>query len=164
MLPIVLWGQSFSFFRNGFNLFKFFLFRDQTGATYAIRVGNNNRNEGTAYKVEKVISHERFNLDNMLNSDIALLKISKPIKFGKTVKPICFPHNSYDEPHGKTLVVAGWGQLTFENADLPVMLQDVTLNIISDGECSRKFKRKKYTIYRSQVCTWNYKQDACQVS
>jgi len=100
----------------------------------------------------------------MLNSDIALLRISKPIKFGKLVKSICLPSNTYDDPKTNTLLVAGWGQLTFENPDLPAMLQEVRLNIISDEECSRRYRGKEYTIYRSQICTWNYKKDACQVS
>ncbi|CAG2169584.1 unnamed protein product [Oppiella nova] len=31
-----------------------------------------------------------------------------------------------------------------------------------DSDCAQKYKQKKYSLYKSQLCTWNYKQDACQ--
>lgn len=144
-------------------LYYFYLTSEQTGVSYAIRVGTINRNIGTTYKIEKVFTHERFNLDKMMNSDIALMKTNKPIKFGKLVKSVCLPKKGYEEPKSKELVVAGWGQQDFENPDLPILLQDVNLDLITDLDCSKKYKRKKYTIYKSQVCTWTYKKDACQV-
>ena len=113
--------------------------------------------------VSLVITHERFNLDNMLNSDIALLKIEKPIVYGKFVQPVCLPDNSYDEPLAPQVIVAGWGALKFNDDNIPMILQDVALNVVKDAECAKKYRMKKYTLYKSQFCTWNYKKDACQV-
>ena len=109
-----------------------------------------------------MVTHERFNLDNMLNSDIALMLVAKPIEYDKKISPICFPDNSFDEPRATKSVVAGWGAIEFDNENLPVNLQDVTLNIVTDKDCAKKYKQKKYTLYKSQFCTWNYKKDACQ--
>ncbi|CAG2109194.1 unnamed protein product, partial [Medioppia subpectinata] len=131
-------------------------------SSWAIRVGTNNRNNGPTYKIKKVITHERFNLDGMLNSDIAMMKVAKEIKFSNNVKPVCLPDNSYDEPLTMKMIVAGWGAVKFDDDNLPVKLQDVTLNLVKDADCAQKYKEKKYTLYKSQLCTWNYKQDACQ--
>lgn len=128
------------------------------------RVGTVNRNVGTTYKIKKVIMHERFHLDNMFNSDIALLKTDRPIKMGDLVTGICLPSTKYEEPKAASLIVAGWGATKYQNKDLPVKLQEVSLKRISDGQCAKKYKIKSNTIYRSQICTWSPNKDACQVS
>ncbi|KAK3909567.1 Serine protease easter [Frankliniella fusca] len=60
--------------------------------------------------VEKRIEHEDFR--NGIN-DIALLRLSKPVPFSESVRPICLPvsvHNSPEEDLiGKSMLVASWG-------------------------------------------------------
>jgi hypothetical protein len=99
----------------------------------------------------------------MFNSDIALLKIARKIKLGPLVNGICLPTLMYEEPQEESVTVVGWGQTSFENKELPVMLQEISLNRISIEECAKKYKTKGNTIYKSQLCTWNKDQDACQV-
>ena len=130
---------------------------------YAIRVGSVNRNSGTTYKIKKLIMHERFHLDNMYNSDIALLKVDRLIKFGPNVNSVCLPSTPFEEPKTTDLIVVGWGASNSGDTNLPVILQEVTLDRISDGTCSRKYQAKSYTIYKSQVCTYTERKDACQV-
>lgn len=98
----------------------------------------------------------------MLNSDIAMMSVTKPIQFSEKVTPICLPDNSFDEPRTSKAIVAGWGAMKFEGQDLPVMLQDVTLNIVPDSECMKRYQKKSYKMYKSQFCTWTLKKDACQ--
>lgn len=40
--------------------------------------------------VSAIIRHRNFDM-NSYNHDVALLKLRKPVKFTKTVKPICLP-------------------------------------------------------------------------
>ena len=130
---------------------------------YAVRVGSVNRDSGTTYRVKRLIMHGRFHLDNMYNSDIALLKLEKAIKLGDKVNSICLPSQAYEEPRTSKLVVVGWGATKYQDTDLPVILQEVTLERISDGACAKKYKEKSNVIYKSQVCTWTKNKDACQV-
>ena len=66
--------------------------------------------------------------------------------------------------HTNKLLVVGWGQTSYENKDLPTMLQEVVLDSINLTECSKKYQAAKGNkIYYSQICTWNKGQDACQV-
>lgn len=114
--------------------------------------------------MDKVIVHERFHLDNMFNSDIALIHVNRPIKMGKLVKPVCFPKKPYQDLETTNLLVVGWGQTSYENKDLPTILQEVILKIIKLVECAKKYKTKGNKIYFSQICTWNKGKDACQVN
>ncbi|CAG2102654.1 unnamed protein product [Medioppia subpectinata] len=129
---------------------------------YVVRVGTINRNVGATYKIEKLIMHERFHLDSMFNSDIALLKVERPIKMGDRVNGICLPTTSFEEPMTANLVITGWGVTKFQDKELPVILQEVTLPRISDGECVIKYQPRSQTIYKSQLCTWAQGKDACQ--
>ena len=99
----------------------------------------------------------------MLNSDLALMMTTKDIDYDPdTIQPVCLPDNSYDEPRAPNVTIAGWGATKFDDENMPIFLQDVTLNVVKDGECAKKYRQKKYTLYKSQFCTWNYKKDACQ--
>lgn len=40
--------------------------------------------------VSSVIRHRNFDM-NSYNHDVALLKLRKPVKFSKTVRPVCLP-------------------------------------------------------------------------
>ncbi|XP_054159993.1 brain-specific serine protease 4-like [Oppia nitens] len=102
--------------------------------TWAVRVGTNNRNIGLTYKIDKLITHERFNLDKMLNSDIALIKTNRPIEYSNLVKPACLPNVSYVEPRTKKLIVAGWGFNKFDDSDMAIKLKDVRLDMITDSQ------------------------------
>ena len=109
--------------------------------------------------------HERFHLDNMFNSDIALLKTTKKIKLGKNVGGICLPTKTFEEPRTKEYIIVGWGQLSFESKmQFPEILQEVSLKNVDLIHCSKKYRQKKTVIYRSQFCTWKEGKDACQVS
>lgn len=99
----------------------------------------------------------------MFNSDIALIHVNRNIKMSKTVRPLCIPKKRYEEPQTNKLLVVGWGQTSYENKDLPTVLQEVLLDIITVAECAKKYKSKGNKIYYSQICTWNKGQDACQV-
>ena len=114
---------------------------------------------GTTYKVDKVIVHERFHLDNMFNSDIALIHVNRPIKMGKLVRPVCLPKKPFEDIKTDHLLVVGWGQTSYENKDLPTILQEVILNTLKLSECAIKYKAKGNKIYFSQICTWNKGQD-----
>ncbi|XP_054167642.1 chymotrypsinogen A-like [Oppia nitens] len=130
--------------------------------TWAVRVGTNDRNRGTTYKVHKIVTHARYNKDSMMNSDIAMIKTTRPIKFNKLVKPVCLPNHTYAEPRSLKMIAAGWGAEEFDNPNQPIRLRDVSLTLTTDKDCARMYQLKKQTIYRSQLCTWSYGKDACQ--
>lgn len=52
-------------------------------------------NEATHY-VETIVTHNKYRPDTYLN-DIALIKLTKPIRFSKFILPACIPEQDFAE-------------------------------------------------------------------
>lgn len=52
-----------------------------------------NKNEGYAASIDKIILHENFESDYLRDAnDIALIRLKDPVAFDETVRPVCLPH------------------------------------------------------------------------
>ena len=111
----------------------------------------------------KVTVHSRYDVNKYKSSDIAVMKIDGPIQFSKDVRPVCLPEQSYQDVRTKTLMVAGWGFMTYGANISPAQLRQVELNIIPIEKCAQIYAPIRYKIFKSQICTHNEGQDACQV-
>ncbi|XP_070699623.1 transmembrane protease serine 2 [Pempheris klunzingeri] len=88
---------------------------------------------GSGKTVSKIISHERF--DKMTNdNDIALLKLSTPLTFTTTARPVCLPNIGVDLSAGRQAWITGWGSLR------------------SGGRSPDKLNQAQVTIYSRQTC------------
>ncbi len=56
--------------------------------------------------VEKIISHPSYSR-NTIDSDIALMKLATPVKFGTYVKPVCLPKQGQNVPVGTSCYITG---------------------------------------------------------
>ncbi|KAF8788614.1 Acrosin-like protein [Argiope bruennichi] len=74
-------------------------------------------NSGTRVPVQvvKLIAHPLFSINGRIN-DIALMKLSRPIRCGKLNAPICLPKRSRNKI-GDNLIVAGWGKYSENNTE-----------------------------------------------
>lgn len=52
------------------------------------------------------------NPETSLGPDVALLKLTKPLKFTDAIQPICLPSGLSDLPYNKTCYATGWGSET----------------------------------------------------
>jgi secreted trypsin-like serine protease len=129
--------------------------------------------------VTAVIRHQSFD-QNTYNHDVALLRLRKPLEFGKTIAPICLPEDTLD-PAGKLGTVIGWGRLA-EGGTLPGIVQHVQVPILTLSACRQmKYRASRITpnmvskgslylrwfgkVFISfQLCAGggNKKQDSCQ--
>lgn len=55
----------------------------------------------------KIVAHPAYSFPF---DDVAIVKLSKPLNFTDTVRPICLPSQGEDVPLGKTCMAAGWGK------------------------------------------------------
>lgn len=97
-------------------------------------------------KVVKIITHQNYNASIILN-DIALLKLKDPFVLNDFVQPVRLPAAGQITT-GKC-IVTGWGLLS-EGGDTPQVLQKVTIPIVSDEECRKRYSAS--LIADSMIC------------
>ena len=92
--------------------------------------------------------------ESSIKNDIAILKLSLPLKFNKQVQPACLPPKTWFPKDGKEdCYVSGWGALAVPpNGPIPYPeeLQWLKQNIIANEKCQNLWY--KYTIHDSNIC------------
>ncbi|XP_032401641.1 transmembrane protease serine 5 [Xiphophorus hellerii] len=87
------------------------------------------------YVVEKIIYNENYN-HRSHDSDIALMKLQRPLNFSDTIRPICLPPYDYDLPGGKQCWISGWGYTRPDGVHSPDTLKEAPVPIISTKKCN----------------------------
>lgn len=118
----------------------------------------NNEAVAVMRAVSAIIRHRNFDM-NSYNHDVALLKLKKPVKFTKTIKPVCLPQSEID-PAGKEGTVVGWGR-TIEGGMLPGPVHEVKVPILTLDQC-RRMKYKANRISENMICAGRGSMDSCQ--
>ena len=136
----------------------------------AARVGHSDQfsPEIQEVSIEKKLVHSDWSIYEKFKyfqNDIALLKLSEPLKFDETIAPICLP--SADTTVRDTLTLAGWGKTAdFTKA---AILQKVNLNHVPSEECNELWRTARpqfpdHELLDTMVCAKGEKglSDACQ--
>ncbi|CAG9117743.1 unnamed protein product [Plutella xylostella] len=87
-------------------------------------------------KIKRVVRHRGFDMRTLYN-DISILTLDQPVKFSKTIRPICLPAGSRAYS-GLVATVIGWGSLR-ESGPQPSILQEVSIPVWSNQECRLKY-------------------------
>merc|ERR1712226_1127203 len=116
--------------------------RESVPGNFVVRVGEHDRTkvEGSEVevKVAKVLRHSKYS-SYMLNNDIALLKLSQPVKLNKFVQPACLP--TQDPAVGSKCYITGWGK-THHPGHMTDVLQQGLLPVVSNKACYEKNKHR----------------------
>ena len=70
-----------------------------------------NQSTGIERKVKKIFIHPKFN-KYLLEDDMALIQLEKPVEFDANIQPICLPRKDEDYT-GEEGYVSGWGFTTY---------------------------------------------------
>ena len=81
----------------------------------------------------RITNHPQYNPDNGLNN-IAILTLTSPLTFSRTMSPICLPADPSLSYAGATATVTGWGR-TSPGGALADSLQEVELTVLSNEDC-----------------------------
>ncbi|KAG6459136.1 chymotrypsin-1 [Manduca sexta] len=111
-------------------------------------VGTNQlRAGGTAYDIRKVVVHEQYD-DDVIVNDIAILFTEEEVQFGKTVDAI----ELNDEPlqKGEELILTGWGTTSYPGK-LPNDLMQLHLKSITYEECKSAHDGVN-AVFDTQLC------------
>lgn len=99
---------------------------------FSIRAGSNNRlSGGVLHNVKRVIVNQEY--ANFLN-DLALLELETPLVFNDRIKAI--PLETEAIPDGSEIIISGWGRLTTNDPNLPILLQYNTISTIGKTKCA----------------------------
>ncbi|XP_069784059.1 transmembrane protease serine 9 isoform X2 [Narcine bancroftii] len=100
---------------------------------------NDQRSTTVTRKIKKIIIHPSFNLIS-LDYDVALVELSAPVTFSKSIQPVCLPSPAHIFPTGKNCTITGWGVMSESNASLPVILQKATVPIFNISKCDKLYR------------------------
>ncbi|XP_050697259.1 venom protease-like isoform X3 [Eriocheir sinensis] len=136
-----------------------------------VRLGEHdlNREDDTKHEDFDIATrtlHPSYNTPSSFANDIAVLKLSRPVKFRKqAIVPVCLPlsESLKTEPLvRRSGYVAGWGAVSFNNVSSPRLLH-VSLPVISEKDCAEKYRRfRNIAINNTTLCAGVGNQDACQ--
>ena len=101
-----------------------------------------------SFKVVRSYIHESYN-SNTFENDIAILELNGDINYDNAAQPVCIP--STDVTAGTSVRVSGWGTLS-SGGSSPSKLQEVTVNIIADSDCSKSSAYGSEFKPNSMVC------------
>jgi len=111
-------------------------------------------------KASQVVLHQNYEKPGHVGNDIAIIKLSRPIKFSDSIQPACLPSPSEVPGHGTNGIVAGWGGLQ-EGKSGPDALHQVVVPVISADKCKVHYPHTDAT---NEICA-GYDQgqkEACQ--
>lgn len=140
-----------------FYLFKDILFCRTTAAALTVVVGTTTLNSsGTAYNVNKLITHTDFDFQTYEN-DIALVRVASAIVGSSTVTSI--PLSTANLGAGFNVTFLGWGS-TAIGTDYSNELQFINLRTISNNDC--KTINSPNPIFDGNICAVTQtRQAAC---
>ncbi|XP_016297190.1 coagulation factor X [Sinocyclocheilus anshuiensis] len=121
-----------------------------------------NESQEVTHDVDKILIHKNYMADTYHN-DIALIKLSKPIKFTKFIIPACLPEREFAERilmRREDGMVSGFGRVR-EGGLQSTILQKLTVPYIDRAKC---IESSKFKISSRMFCA-GYDQeekDACQ--
>merc|ERR1712228_213772 len=97
------------------------------------------------------------------NNDLAIVKLSTPVRFDDTVSPICLPNPTLSYT-GKLAEVTGWGNTNPNGFNIPKDLQTVNVTTMSNEECNKLYINQtgEDAITKDMICAADPGKDACQ--
>ncbi|XP_017778782.1 PREDICTED: chymotrypsin-1-like [Nicrophorus vespilloides] len=102
--------------------------------------------EGQESKINSVRLHGKFAVS--LENDIAILKLTTPLKFNENVKPIVLPTTSIKGD--SEVLLSGWGTTSYPG-NVPDGLRFINLKTMDSETCNRL---QNWEVFSSQVCTF----------
>ncbi|XP_008047898.2 transmembrane protease serine 9-like, partial [Carlito syrichta] len=110
--------------------------------------------------LRRVVLHPLFN-PGILDFDLAVLELTRPLAFNKHVQPVCLPLAIQKFPVGRKCMISGWGNTQEGNASKPDTLQKASVGILDHKACSVLYN---FSLTDRMICAGflEGKVDSCQ--
>ncbi|XP_048480478.1 trypsin CFT-1-like, partial [Plutella xylostella] len=106
--------------------------------SYGVRLGSSSAiSGGTVYNVASYVRHPEYT--NLVENDVAILKLARPAIFGDVVRAASIPARVYPIADGTELTAIGWGILNSGGTG-PEILQEVQFNKVNTAVCAERYR------------------------
>ncbi|XP_017110916.1 trypsin beta-like [Drosophila elegans] len=129
---------------------------------FLIRVGSSLKNsKGTLVKVAAIRSHENFDFKTNVFNDIAVMRLSKPLKFTSKVQSI--PLAERNPAPGTVAMVSGWGATSVlpSRNGYPVLSYPINLQAVHNHIRNWNYCSIFVTMSENNICAGTFGQSAC---
>lgn len=137
-------------------------FGNRRPVSVVVRYNSTYLERGPLALANDVIPHPRFSMTTVTN-DIALVKLTKPLRFDKFVKPVCLPMRRLQLVNKKAFA-AGWGK-TRDDGKSTDRLQYMKTKILPFRNCTTSFdswEQQDVFSDASVICTETNGKGVCQ--
>lgn len=105
-----------------------------------IRAGSTlHQRGGIVIQVTRALEHEDWNVPIAHNNDVGLLFLAEPLTYGRGIQPIVMPAPFLETAAGASASITGWGTQEQGAREVPAILQEARVPIISNEECARAY-------------------------
>ncbi|XP_058019743.1 transmembrane protease serine 9 [Ahaetulla prasina] len=110
--------------------------------------------------IQQVVLHPSYD-PALLDFDVAVLELARPLRFGRYIQPICLPLAIHKFPVGRKCLVSGWGSIQDGNASQPEYLHRAAVGILEQTTCEGLYN---VSLSDQMICAGflEGKVDACQ--
>ncbi|XDV13475.1 hypothetical protein PO909_001870 [Leuciscus waleckii] len=140
-------------------------FQSSSLGTIWIYLGRRSQSGSNPYEqsrtASQVINHPNYNNPSNDN-DIALLQLSSSVTFSDYIQPVCLAAAGSVFAAGTESWVTGWGALQAGSTQIPDILQEVMIPIVSNSDCDNAYRGG---ITSNMICAGLLNQggkDSCQ--
>jgi secreted trypsin-like serine protease len=117
------------------------------------------------FSAEKVTIHQKFN-NKSLHNDIAIIKLSKEVKFEPHIRPVCLPKPNQSFTN-QWCVTTGWGKNAFEGGQYANILKEVTVPVVDSDICQEALRKTKlghnFVLHSGFLCAGGQEgRDSCK--
>ncbi|KAI1293648.1 Plasma kallikrein [Halotydeus destructor] len=115
----------------------------------------------SAAAVQEIIIHPDYSAKGHVN-DLALIKLAKPVKFSKTVQPVCL---ASEYTPIDNLFLTGWGLIKSvqDGGEMSRYLNEIELPVLSDTFCQKEWMYRSARVdIAKQMCAGVKGRSSCQ--
>ncbi len=127
-----------------------------------ITAGDHDRSFGSGSEqirtARYIYMHENYVWETDIN-DIAIIVLDSPLQYTPHVQNISLPREN--EGFQGFATVTGWGR-TQEKGDAANVLRKVRLPLVSNEDCSRRYRKVRMKVTDNMLCAGEIGRDACQ--
>ncbi|KAL5287681.1 epsilonTry.2 family protein [Megaselia abdita] len=129
-------------------------------SSITVRLGSTSRSSGgVVVKAASYKNHPSYS-GSTHAYDIAIIRLASSVSLSSTIKTIALASST--PAAGTSAVVTGWGTTKEGASTLPTTLQQLTVKMLSNTQCSSSSYGYGSKIKPSMVCAYNAGKDSCQ--